>query len=196
MGGRGSQVPNTPCSYIDEKILAHCFLGRVQKTDKQHMVAVFHWKYWERSEGPQLWCHAIGGKNMHLWNSVKRKLPEPWKEKKTREGEEIQINKTCLKLTIRHYSVYSPSGKMLTEYYRHQRAFSKSYCSRCLTSFGNISEKKYWRKTKSDLRNLFFFSAFPPHPLFFRNVFWLQDQIKTVQGSVSHHISSTDTSPF
>lgn len=53
---------------------------------------------------------------------------------------------------------------MLTEYYRHQGAFSKSYCSRCLMSFGNISEKKYWRKTKSDLRKPFFSVHFLPTP--------------------------------
>lgn len=70
--GRGNQIPNTPCSCMDKKILAHCFLGRVQKTGKQHMVAVFHWKYWEQSGGPQLWCHAIGKKKkIHPWKSVK-----------------------------------------------------------------------------------------------------------------------------
>lgn len=67
----GNQIPNTPCSCTNEKILAHCFLGRVQRTGKQHMVAVFHWKYWEQSEGPQVWCHAIGKKKkIHPWKSV------------------------------------------------------------------------------------------------------------------------------
>lgn len=62
--GKGKPIPNTPCSCIHKKILAHYFLGRVQRTGKQHMVAVFHWKYWEQSGGPQLWCHAIGKKKI------------------------------------------------------------------------------------------------------------------------------------
>lgn len=81
-GGRGNQIANTICSCIDKKILAHCFLGRVQKTGKQRMVAVFHWKYWEQSGGPQLWCHAIGKKEKSILKSqlsLSRVIRQEWR---------------------------------------------------------------------------------------------------------------------
>jgi len=89
-------------------------------------------------------------------------------------------NKTCVNLTIKIYSVYSPLGKnMLTGYYGQQGAFPKSCCRLCLPPSGSISETEILGESKMwSEKEIYFFSKYCY--CFLQECFWFQSQIKAV----------------